>query len=63
MGNTKQALWLIMEKMDDVDEAIEFAKEHDDSELWDDLIAYSIDKPCKFAEIYFPQRTANESIP
>ncbi|XP_072029867.1 vacuolar protein sorting-associated protein 41 homolog isoform X2 [Amphiura filiformis] len=45
MGNTKQALRLIMEDLDDVDKAIDFAKEHDDTELWDDLIAYSMDKP------------------
>ena len=47
MGNTKQALRLIMEDLEDVDKAIDFAKEHDDTELWDDLIAFSMDKPCK----------------
>lgn len=26
-------------------QAIEFAKEQDDEELWDDLINYSLDKP------------------
>lgn len=34
-----------MEELADVDKAIEFAKEQDDRELWDDLISYSIDKP------------------
>ncbi len=36
---------MIMEELADVDKAIEFAKEQDDRELWDDLISYSIDKP------------------
>ena len=47
MGNTKQALALITNEMRDVDKAIDFCKEHDDSELWEDLINYSMDKPCK----------------
>ena len=47
MGNTKQALSLITNELRDVDKAIEFCKEHDDSELWEDLINYSMDKPCK----------------
>ncbi|XP_078703981.1 vacuolar protein sorting-associated protein 41 homolog isoform X2 [Branchiostoma floridae x Branchiostoma belcheri] len=45
MGNTKQALHLITEELQDVDKAIEFAKEHDDEELWEDLISSSMDKP------------------
>ncbi|XP_071478787.1 vacuolar protein sorting-associated protein 41 homolog [Diadema antillarum] len=45
MGNTKQALRLITEELKDVEQAIVFAKEHDDAELWDDLIDYSMDKP------------------
>lgn len=36
---------MIMEELEDVDKAIEFAKEQDDAELWEDLISYSIDKP------------------
>ena len=47
MGNTKQALSLITNELRDVDKAIEFCKEHDDSELWEDLISYSMDKPCE----------------
>lgn len=38
---------MIMEELEDVDKAIEFAKEQDDAELWEDLISYSIDKPRK----------------
>ena len=45
MGNTKQALNLITTRLENVDQAIEFCKEHNDRELWEDLIAHSIDKP------------------
>lgn len=47
MGNSRSALKMIMEELHDVDKAIEFAKEQDDGELWEDLILYSIDKPRK----------------
>ncbi len=47
MGNTKQALQLIVNELHDVRQAIDFCKEHYDQELWEDLINYSIDKPCK----------------
>lgn len=47
MGNSRSALKMIMEELNDVDKAIEFAKEQDDAELWEDLILYSIDKPRK----------------
>ncbi|KAF2148899.1 hypothetical protein K461DRAFT_231837 [Myriangium duriaei CBS 260.36] len=42
-GQTKKALFLIIEKLADVSQAISFAKEHPD--LWDDLLDYSMDKP------------------
>jgi len=45
MGNNKQALSLIIEKLRDVEQAIDFAKEQNDDELWEDLIKYSMDKP------------------
>uniref|UniRef100_A0A4W3IZ86 Vacuolar protein sorting-associated protein 41 homolog n=1 Tax=Callorhinchus milii TaxID=7868 RepID=A0A4W3IZ86_CALMI len=45
MGNSRRALQMITEELQDVDKAIEFAKEQDDAELWEDLISYSIDKP------------------
>ena len=47
MGNSRSALKMIMEELHDADKAIEFAKEQDDAELWEDLILYSIDKPRK----------------
>jgi hypothetical protein len=45
MGNTKQALQLITNDLQDACQAIEFCKEHNDPELWLDLINYSVDKP------------------
>ncbi|ESO87990.1 hypothetical protein LOTGIDRAFT_126722, partial [Lottia gigantea] len=45
MGNTKQALQLIMERVQDVNHAIEFCKEQMDEELWEDLLDYSMSKP------------------
>lgn len=42
---------MIMEELEDVDKAIEFAKEQDDAELWEDLISYSIDKPRKMSPL------------
>ncbi|OXB54646.1 hypothetical protein ASZ78_003478 [Callipepla squamata] len=51
MGNSRSALKMIMEELQDVDKAIEFAKEQDDGELWEDLILYSIDKPRKLDSV------------
>ncbi|KAF2261011.1 vacuolar assembly protein-like protein [Lojkania enalia] len=44
-GQTKRALYLIIENLSDVSFAIAFAKEQDDPDLWDDLLEYSMDKP------------------
>lgn len=44
IGNTQEALNLIM-KVGDIEKAIEFCKEHDDQDLWEDLINYSLTKP------------------
>ena len=46
MGNTKEALQYITDSLDDINYAIEFCKEHNDAELWEDLIKYSLEKPC-----------------
>jgi len=48
MGDTKQALELITNELGDVNQAIEFCKEHNERELWEDLITYSIDKPSQY---------------
>jgi vacuolar protein sorting-associated protein 41 len=44
-GQTKRALSLIINSLGDVKFAIEFAKEQNDAELWDDLLDFSMDKP------------------
>jgi hypothetical protein len=44
-GQTKRALFLIIEKLADVARAISFAKAEDDPDLWSDLLDYSMDKP------------------
>ena len=44
-GQTKRALYLIIDRLHDVAQAIAFAKQQDEKELWDDLISYSMDKP------------------
>ena len=45
VGNTRDALKLITTELADIHRAVEFCKEHDDDDLWTDLIDYSIDKP------------------
>jgi hypothetical protein len=45
MGNTKQALALIIEKIGDVKEAIDFINNHNDKELWEDLINHAMKSP------------------
>ena len=50
MGDLRVALRYIIEDQADINEAIEFCKEHQDSELWQDLIKYSTDNP-KFVAI------------
>ncbi|XP_014223036.1 vacuolar protein sorting-associated protein 41 homolog isoform X1 [Trichogramma pretiosum] len=45
IGNTLQALQLMTRKLNDLESAIIFCQEHDDEELWNDLILYSLDKP------------------
>jgi hypothetical protein len=44
-GQTKRALYLIIDRLADVSQAISFAKEQDDVDLWEDLLDYSMDKP------------------
>jgi len=45
MGNNKQALMLILDRLGDVQRAIEFAKEQADDDLWEDLLQYSEKRP------------------
>ena len=44
-GRMKKALFVIIEKLDDVSQAITFAKEQNDPDLWNDLLNYSMNKP------------------
>ncbi|WVO14232.1 hypothetical protein L204_101864 [Cryptococcus depauperatus] len=45
MGNNKQALMLLIERLGDVQRAIGFATEQADEDLWEDLLAYSETRP------------------
>ena len=45
MGNTREALRIIIDKMNDINAAIEFCKEHGDSDLWAELMDISVSNP------------------
>ncbi|KAG5602821.1 hypothetical protein H5410_034191 [Solanum commersonii] len=45
MGNTKQALAVIINRLGDIEEAIEFVSIQQDDELWEELIKQSFHKP------------------
>ncbi|CUA69567.1 Vacuolar protein sorting-associated protein 41 homolog [Solanum lycopersicum] [Rhizoctonia solani] len=45
MGDNKRALNLIIERLADVNRAIDFAKEQNDDDLWEDLFKYSETRP------------------
>ncbi|KAJ2656104.1 Vacuolar protein sorting-associated protein 41 [Coemansia sp. RSA 1200] len=45
MGDNHRALMLIIDRLRDVPRAIEFAKDQNDPELWNDLVMYARDKP------------------
>ncbi|KAL1735575.1 hypothetical protein EV714DRAFT_243652 [Schizophyllum commune] len=45
MGDNKKALTLIIERLGDVNRAIDFAKEQNDHDLWEDLLKYSETRP------------------
>jgi vacuolar protein sorting-associated protein 41 len=45
MGDNRKALFLIIERLGDVERAIEFAKEQNDSSLWTEFLKYAMDKP------------------
>lgn len=44
-GQVKKALFLIIDELKDVVQAISFAKQQDDPDLWDDLLDYSMSRP------------------
>ncbi|KAI8920586.1 hypothetical protein BC831DRAFT_515430 [Entophlyctis helioformis] len=45
MGNSRRALMLIIERLGDVERAIQFTKEQADDDLWDEFLKYAMDKP------------------
>lgn len=45
MGNTIDALSIIINKLDNIQMAIDFCKEHRDKDLWTQLINQSLDRP------------------
>jgi hypothetical protein len=53
MGNNKQALMLIIERLGDVQRAIDFAKEQKDEDLWEDLLSYSESRPGELAPAFW----------
>ncbi|KAJ1927354.1 Vacuolar protein sorting-associated protein 41 [Tieghemiomyces parasiticus] len=45
MGDSHRALQLILHRLHDVPQAIAFAREQNDPELWDELLSYARDQP------------------
>ncbi|KAK4049400.1 Vacuolar protein sorting-associated protein 41 [Microbotryomycetes sp. JL201] len=45
MGDNRRALNLIIDRLGDVQRAVDFAKEQNDAELWEDLLKYSETRP------------------
>ena len=45
MGNPREALYIIVHKLCDIQMAIDFCKDNNDTDLWDDLINEAVDKP------------------
>lgn len=45
IGNTTEALTIIIRKLQDIQMAIDFCKEHNDMDLWNELINQSLDRP------------------
>ncbi|XP_074574083.1 vacuolar protein sorting-associated protein 41 homolog [Curcuma longa] len=45
MGNAKQALAVIINKLEDMEEAVEFVTEQHDDDLWQELIKQCLQKP------------------
>jgi len=45
IGNTKEALALITTVLGNAEKALDFCKKHDDRDLWEDLINFSLSRP------------------
>ena len=51
MGNSMEALNLILHEEQDIKEAMKLCKEHSDPDLWNALISHSLDKPKYIREL------------
>lgn len=61
-GQTKRALHLILSDLNDVSQAIDFAKSQDDHDLWEDLLSYSMNKPAFIHALLTEAGTAIDPI-
>ncbi|KPI35883.1 uncharacterized protein AB675_10481 [Cyphellophora attinorum] len=61
-GQVKKALFLIIDELNDVSKAIEFAREQDDKDLWDDFLEYSMSRPRFIAGLLAEVGTAIDPI-
>ncbi|ORZ31729.1 hypothetical protein BCR44DRAFT_148290 [Catenaria anguillulae PL171] len=59
MGDHKRALVIMMDRMDDIEMAIEYAKQQQDHDLWDDLLEFAVHKPKYWAPLF---KSTNLSI-
>lgn len=62
VGQNKQALKLVIEKLQDPEQAIKFATAQNDKELWDDLINYCLERP-SFIKILLEQASLSSINP
>jgi len=51
MGNSNQALSILIKELKDVRQAIAFVEEHKDPQLWEELIKYALNEPTFLAEL------------
>lgn len=53
MGNTHEALTIIIRNLNDIQMAIDFCKENDDMDLWNELINQSLDRPEIMTKLFY----------
>lgn len=51
MGNTVEALHIIVKQMNNMQKAINFCKDHNDLDLWNDLIKQSLENPATITQL------------
>ena len=61
-GRTARALTLIIDELGDISQAIAFAKEQNDSELWNNLLDYAMEKPAFVKALLEEVGTAIEPV-